>query len=100
MFRPATTVPVSARKENQSVKANSDCTMNSQVLTSRCGPVAPPAARTAWTDALFSVWVLPRKRSLPVKTHLVTLSFDDGSQKSWTRTAEIFEQFKLSACLK
>jgi peptidoglycan/xylan/chitin deacetylase (PgdA/CDA1 family) len=33
------------------------------------------------------------------KAHLVTLSFDDGFRKSFTRTAEIFEKFKLSACL-
>jgi len=35
----------------------------------------------------------------PRKTHLVTLSFDDGFRKSFTRTAEIFEKYKLSACL-
>jgi peptidoglycan/xylan/chitin deacetylase (PgdA/CDA1 family) len=29
----------------------------------------------------------------------VTLSFDDGFKKSFTRTAEIYEQYKLSACL-
>lgn len=33
------------------------------------------------------------------KVHLVTLSFDDGFKKSFARTAEIFEKFKLSACL-
>jgi peptidoglycan/xylan/chitin deacetylase (PgdA/CDA1 family) len=33
------------------------------------------------------------------KTHLVTLSFDDGFKKSSIRTAEIFEKYKLSACI-
>jgi peptidoglycan/xylan/chitin deacetylase (PgdA/CDA1 family) len=33
------------------------------------------------------------------KTHLVTLSFDDGFKKSFTRIAEIFEKHRLSACL-
>lgn len=35
----------------------------------------------------------------PKKKHLVTLSFDDGFRKSFTRTAEIYEKRKLSACL-
>ncbi len=33
------------------------------------------------------------------KRHIVTLSFDDGFRKSFTRTAEIYEKYKLSACL-
>jgi peptidoglycan/xylan/chitin deacetylase (PgdA/CDA1 family) len=33
------------------------------------------------------------------KAHIVTLSFDDGFRKSFTRTAEIYEKFGLSACL-
>jgi len=33
------------------------------------------------------------------KKHLVTLSFDDGFKKSFLRTAEIYEKYKLSACL-
>jgi peptidoglycan/xylan/chitin deacetylase (PgdA/CDA1 family) len=33
------------------------------------------------------------------KRHIVTLSFDDGFRKSFTRTAEIYEKHKLSACL-
>ncbi len=33
------------------------------------------------------------------KPHLVTLSFDDGFKKSFTKTAEIYEKHKLSACL-
>jgi len=37
----------------------------------------------------------PRKK----KRHIVTLSFDDGFRKSFLRTAEIYEKYKLSACL-
>lgn len=33
------------------------------------------------------------------KTHLVTLSFDDGFRRSSLRTAEIYEKFKLAACI-
>ena len=33
------------------------------------------------------------------KSHLVTLSFDDGFRTSFTRTAEIYEKHKLPACL-
>jgi peptidoglycan/xylan/chitin deacetylase (PgdA/CDA1 family) len=33
------------------------------------------------------------------KKHIVTLSFDDGFQKSSLRTAEIYEKYKLSACI-
>lgn len=33
------------------------------------------------------------------KTHLVTLSFDDGFKKSFTRIAGIYEKHRLSACL-
>jgi peptidoglycan/xylan/chitin deacetylase (PgdA/CDA1 family) len=32
------------------------------------------------------------------KTHIVTLSFDDGFKKSFFKTAEIYESFKLRAC--
>ena len=35
----------------------------------------------------------------PAKRHIVTLSFDDGFKKSSIRTAEIFEKYKLSACI-
>lgn len=31
-------------------------------------------------------------------THILTLSFDDGFRKSFTRTAEIFEKYNLKAC--
>jgi len=33
------------------------------------------------------------------KSHIITLSFDDGFKKSFTRTAEIYAKYKLSACL-
>ena len=33
------------------------------------------------------------------KRHFVSLSFDDGFKKSFVRTAEIHEKFKLAACL-
>jgi peptidoglycan/xylan/chitin deacetylase (PgdA/CDA1 family) len=33
------------------------------------------------------------------KQHIITLSFDDGFKKSSIRTAEIFEKYKLSACI-
>ena len=33
------------------------------------------------------------------KTHIVSLSFDDGFRKSSIRTAEIYEKYKLSACI-
>ena len=33
------------------------------------------------------------------KTHIVSLSFDDGFQKSSIQTAEIYEKYKLSACI-
>ena len=32
-------------------------------------------------------------------THIITLSFDDGFRKSSIKTAEIYEQHKLSACI-
>ena len=33
------------------------------------------------------------------KNHIVTLSFDDGFRKSSVKTAEIYEKYKLSACI-
>lgn len=33
------------------------------------------------------------------KRHLVTLSFDDGFKKSSIKTAEIYEKYKVSACI-
>jgi peptidoglycan/xylan/chitin deacetylase (PgdA/CDA1 family) len=39
------------------------------------------------------------KTIAPSRPHLVTLSFDDGFQRSFNRIAEIYERHKLSACL-
>jgi peptidoglycan/xylan/chitin deacetylase (PgdA/CDA1 family) len=33
------------------------------------------------------------------KTHIITLSFDDGFEKSSIKTAEIYEKYGLSACI-
>jgi peptidoglycan/xylan/chitin deacetylase (PgdA/CDA1 family) len=33
------------------------------------------------------------------KTHIITLSFDDGFKKSSIKTAEIYEKYNLSACI-
>jgi len=33
------------------------------------------------------------------KRHIITLSFDDGFEKSSIKTAEIFEKYGLSACI-
>ena len=33
------------------------------------------------------------------KNHIVTLSFDDGFRKSSIKTAEIYEKYKLAACI-
>lgn len=49
-----------------------------------------------------SVLVVPRLADAsdpPEKRHIITLSFDDGFRKSFLRTAEIYEKFKLPACL-
>ena len=34
-----------------------------------------------------------------IKRHIITLSFDDGFEKSSIKTAEIFEKYGLSACI-
>jgi hypothetical protein len=39
------------------------------------------------------------ERDAAKKTHLFTLSFDDGFKRSSLRTAEIYEKHKLSACI-
>src|SRR5262245_51243589 len=40
-----------------------------------------------------------RAESDSPKRHFVTLSFDDGFKKSSLRTAEIFEKYKVPACI-
>jgi peptidoglycan/xylan/chitin deacetylase (PgdA/CDA1 family) len=54
--------------------------------------------------AAAATWAMPRqvtaaRTDTVAKTHFVTLSFDDGFKKSSLRTAEIFEKFKLPACI-
>jgi peptidoglycan/xylan/chitin deacetylase (PgdA/CDA1 family) len=36
--------------------------------------------------------------SKPEITHIVSISFDDGFEKSFIKTAEIYEKYKLSSC--
>jgi peptidoglycan/xylan/chitin deacetylase (PgdA/CDA1 family) len=50
---------------------------------------------------LATAWMLPSLASISSqkKRHFITLSFDDGFKKSSIRTAEIFEKYKLSACI-
>lgn len=58
--------------------------------------------RTAGTAALslaLAQSALCDEKKSGAKRHIVTLSFDDGFKKSSTKTAEIFEKFKLSACI-
>jgi len=40
-----------------------------------------------------------RKDKYKGKSHIITLSFDDGFKKSSIRTAEIYEKYNLSACV-
>ena len=56
-------------------------------LGSASAGVAAPISRAAEEDRSWK------------KSHLVTLSFDDGFKKSFARIAEIYEKHKLSACL-
>ncbi|MCI0363213.1 MAG: hypothetical protein L0219_04980, partial [Phycisphaerales bacterium] len=52
------------------------------------------AAAWAIPDALFA-----EDANTKGKTHVFTLSFDDGFKKSSLRTAEIYEKYKLPACI-
>ena len=54
---------------------------------------AASAALTVSSHLMAEIAAAPKKR------HLITLSFDDGFKKSFTRTAEIYARYKLSACL-
>ena len=56
------------------------------------------SAVTCAALTLPGVWAA-EKAVPPQQRHLVTLSFDDGFKKSFTRIAEIYEKHKLSACL-
>jgi len=41
----------------------------------------------------------PSFKYMPAKQHIITLSFDDGFEKSSIITAEIYEKYGLSACI-
>ena len=62
-----------------------------------CCKLAGASAATLRLLRRMSRW--PPKRAPTKKTHFVTLSFDDGFKKSSIRTAEIYEKYKLSACI-
>jgi len=50
--------------------------------------------------ALFGLRTLcSASQQRPPKRHIITLSFDDGFKKSSIKTAEIYEKYKLSACV-
>lgn len=49
--------------------------------------------------SLLASRVVAEEAAPAKKTHLLTLSFDDGFKKSSVRTAEIFEKHRLSACI-
>lgn len=53
-------------------------------------------AASAATDALIGA---ASAFAAKPKRHIVTLSFDDGFRRSATKTAEIYEKYKLSGCL-
>jgi peptidoglycan/xylan/chitin deacetylase (PgdA/CDA1 family) len=54
----------------------------------------------AATVTLAAPRLLGTEKAVPARRpHLLILSFDDGFKKSFTRTAAIYEKFKLSACL-
>jgi len=56
-------------------------------------------ATSAVAASLALPSVVSSDESHQKKRHIVTLSFDDGFRKSFLRTAEIHEKYKLSACL-
>src|SRR5262245_22807937 len=48
---------------------------------------------------LISITARSNENLPSTKTHYFTLSFDDGFKKSSLKTAEIYEKYKLSACI-
>lgn len=58
----------------------------------RSAAAAAAAATLARPHAASAGEITPKK-------HIVTLSFDDGFRKSSIKTAEVYERFKLSACI-
>lgn len=51
------------------------------------------------TSLLGSVGLRFGRSAQPEKTHILTLSFDDGFKKSFYKIADIYEEHGLSACL-
>ena len=51
------------------------------------------------TAAMAGVAIGTGSFTLPEKTHILTLSFDDGFKKSFYRIADIYEEAELHACL-
>ena len=65
-------------------------------------PQSQPTRRTFLQTIGASVLALPTAalaQNEPLKkTHILTLSFDDGFRKSSIRTAEIYEKYGVKAC--
>jgi peptidoglycan/xylan/chitin deacetylase (PgdA/CDA1 family) len=70
-------------------------TSRSRTLNRRDALATVGAATVLLPGKLFGA----EKPTTPRKTHLLTLSFDDGFKKSSLKTAEIYEKYKLSACI-
>jgi len=54
---------------------------------------------TAATTLTLPKWTRGAENGPAKRRHIVTLSFDDGFKKSSIKTAEIYEKYKLSACI-
>jgi hypothetical protein len=54
--------------------------------------------KQAGIGALWIPGILGGIMKDPEITHIVSISFDDGFEKSFNKTAEIYEKYKLSAC--
>jgi peptidoglycan/xylan/chitin deacetylase (PgdA/CDA1 family) len=66
-----------------------------KIGTTAAGLGIPLLQSCCKTDAKLTACKLAGKN----KRHVVTLSFDDGFKKSSIKTAEIYEKYKLSACM-
>ena len=51
------------------------------------------------TASLLTTGLSRCSKDIKNKRHIITLSFDDGFKKSSIKTAEIFEKYKLQACI-
>jgi peptidoglycan/xylan/chitin deacetylase (PgdA/CDA1 family) len=67
-------------------------TLNRRDALSALGASAPALLMPSQLSA-------EEKPSAPRKTHFMTLSFDDGFKKSSLKTVDIYEKYKLSACI-